>query len=411
MVEGCRATRPDARKWKSKNRTKVSSVIRLWRVVLTALFLTPSVSHATEMPKEAKEDIYRFLKDVHTLGSSLDDVLGGMISSPGFVVTVDTIDPEAFAAKSSRYNISWWKVFGDLLVADKLLAQLGDRDYDGAMRTAGAFAIKKLIARAPGKSALAANGVAGIGTFALELYLNSYADLVARRGFENQMELYFAARNFMDHDRILSGEDNDMVKFSILNNGYISNVVGQERRYFFSQPTRTFDKDKFFELARLSYDSPELRERLAETRDRAIREFAASVIAGIGEKPKEDIDAPLEGVWIGMSTAGSRRLDYRWAVEQPEPGTAQGTISLKFSGAPDWRTYRFVGLLEQDTLFFQGTSWVTSNNDPFCMVEGRVRLVADSGSISLEGRWGPLNILGGCPPGSGGTIKIVKQSE
>lgn len=114
------------------------------------------------------------------------------------------------------------------------------------------------------------------------------------------------------------------------------------------------------------------------------------------------------GCWLGVATCGPSVFRYHWCLEQ-NGNEITGTISLSMEDGSMAGSYRMRGRVSGNQLFFEGTEFI-HNPSCWCMAAGILQHnITTDGLAELTGSWGPLDIPGGCPPGSFGGVLLRRS--
>lgn len=115
----------------------------------------------------------------------------------------------------------------------------------------------------------------------------------------------------------------------------------------------------------------------------------------------------LSGIYRGYAMSGGEAFEYEWTIRQ-KADDLSGTITIAKSDGSDRSTYNFDGKVAEGFVSFRGRNWVAKNGS-WCMASGRLTVSRQASVVHLNGNWGSLNIMGGCPAGSGGNIALVRE--
>jgi hypothetical protein len=116
----------------------------------------------------------------------------------------------------------------------------------------------------------------------------------------------------------------------------------------------------------------------------------------------------LSGTYRGYATNGNEAYKYEWTIKQ-NAGDLSGTIAISRSDASDRSVYSFDGQVAANSVSFRGRNWVGPKNGSWCIASGRLTVSGRGDAIHLDGNWGPLDVAGGCLPGSGGKVWLLRE--
>jgi hypothetical protein len=116
----------------------------------------------------------------------------------------------------------------------------------------------------------------------------------------------------------------------------------------------------------------------------------------------------LSGDWQGYALSGPNRYNYEWHILQ-EGQKLSGTISISSLEGVDKSTYEFEGAVEDSSVVFRGTRWVSPRLGRWCMATGELKLAEQTTPPELRGTWGANPIPGGCPTGRSGQIELARK--
>ncbi len=350
---------------------------------------------AESVTPEIKYEVAAFLKTIHKAGDGYDAMFEGGLTR-----------------LSTQYDIPWWKVFGKTMAAEKVLKDLQNEDYVSAVGRVIQYKAMNILSQNEMIKGLgSANAIAGLAVIPIDLSLRKWAKMVNDEGVAFQKAAYRAARSYpfeYSHQEIMQMSKKDVQVLFDRSSGYLSHVgdlAAKSYRPF--RPDALMDRDTFYEMLRLTFEAEKIRQHNIYQVKSALKQFELEMTI---EHVSEDNEFPegVRGQWFGYADAGERRFDYAWDINQSD-NCVTGTISIKNSDDQDWSRYAFEGELSYDVLTWEGTSWETSRNGSFCMATGELKLAYSGGNLLLDGSWGPHNIRGGCPGGSGGAVSLMRE--
>lgn len=351
----------------------------------------PSAIHANCAADQftvGRERVVQYLENANRVGGGLDEVFHHALS------------------EASTYNgVVWWKVLDEVLAAEAILGHLQSGDYEGALLDVAQYTNSGLLSLSSTGSALSSSrSIASLASFPTQLALEGFAQQVTDDAFAKQVELYRLARAHpynLTHQQILSQTSPHPDVLFDTSSGYLHTVGTQAGRTWVFRPPPNLERQAVYELIGIAYDANTLVARASREKQAVVDDFISFLGSFNGW------GGPfIGGEWVGIATAGSYQIPYRWEVFQ-SGGCVGGTISL--SGANGWKTYRFSGELRGSELTFTGNTWLTSSNHPFCIAAGELQLSGSGSGAVLTGTWGPNSVSGGCPQGSSGGVHLELQ--
>jgi hypothetical protein len=134
----------------------------------------------------------------------------------------------------------------------------------------------------------------------------------------------------------------------------------------------------------------------------------SSTISKDWSSPKTPQLVNLSGNWQGYALHGANKYHYEWNISQ-EGQNISGNISISTLEGIGRSTYAFEGTLQDSTLLFRGTRWLSSQLGTWCIAAGELKIVEFATPLELKGTWGPNPVPGGCPLGSNGQIQIMRR--
>lgn len=192
---------------------------------------------------------------------------------------IDSLSDGWLSRTSSRYGVSWWQVYGDLLAAEKITSALANNDPQKALQEIDKWAGKKILSRTPtGSTILSSFQIASVAALPIELALDEFLKLVNRGGYRWQRRAYFAVRDAgLSHDRILGSNviSTNQVNAQLDKYGFFFTYRAGEERETCTQlgctpitildqtlgyaEQKAAERDSLFNLMRLEYESRDAR--------------------------------------------------------------------------------------------------------------------------------------------------------
>ncbi|NOD34305.1 MULTISPECIES: hypothetical protein [unclassified Ruegeria] len=365
--------------------------LRFVIIAAATVLCIPSAIHAncaTDQFTVGRERVVQYLEKVNRVGGGVDEVFHHALS------------------EASTYNgVVWWKVLDEVLAAEAILGHLQSGDYQRALLDVAQYTNSGLLSLSSAGSALSSSrSIANLASLPTQLALEGFAQQVTDDAFTKQVELYRLARSHpynLTHQQILSQSSPHPDVLFDTSSGYLHTVGTQAGRTWVFRPPPNLEREAVYELIGIAYDANYLVARANREKQAVVDDFISVLRSFNGWSGPF-----IGGEWVGIATAGTYQIPYRWQVFQ-SGSCVGGTISL--SGANGWKSYRFSGELRGSELTFTGNTWVTSGNHPFCIATGELLLSGSGPGAVLSGTWGPNSVSGGCPQGTSGGVHLELQ--